>query len=73
MRKAWLREHRQQVSQHMAGVAMVVRSSAILTMLKPIADTMAKKMFGCKARVFRWGNDLQAMEWLQSRIAARKG
>ena len=70
MRKAWIKAHRGQVRQTMAGVAMVVKSSAILNLLKPIADTVARQMFGCKAKVFGWESDRQAMEWLQSQIEA---
>ena len=70
MRKQWLKENRALIRKNMAGMAMVVKASSLVKMMRPIANTMAPKVFGCPARIFTWAEQEEANEWLQNQIAA---
>lgn len=63
----WHKENRDRIGQRCAGVAMVLRSSKLMAIYKPIVARATKKRMGCPGQVF--DNREEARAWLEERLS----
>jgi len=70
MRKRWIKENRPLVKKNMAGLAMVVKSKAILEKMRLMVGKENRRVFGCPRNVFSWEEEAMAKKWLQKQMDA---
>lgn len=63
----WHFANKIRVGQQCAGIAMVVKNSALLTFLKPLATRGTKKRMGCSGQIFT--DEAEARAWLHNQLA----
>lgn len=59
----WCNPHKEKIACSCAGIAVVIVSSRLLALYKPVTALSTKKGYGCPGHVF--SGEAEAQEWLK--------
>ncbi|WP_270169796.1 hypothetical protein [Paenibacillus sp. SYP-B4298] len=67
----WCKAHKAQIAQYCAGIAVVLPSSKLLLLYKPVTALSTRKMYGCPGQAFP--HEAEAAEWLKGLLSEADG